>query len=156
MRTSSSSRTASARPAGSINIDRLGQLGDVPFETLKIGGKSPAHKDRSVPDQRGRALHTRRCAPGGAARPRIPGLRKLKSTYVDTLPDMVDPRAGCTPLPPGRGRHRAVEQASPESAEHPHPHREGSGDTQGLRAQGRDHLLLSADYSRSSCGASRT
>jgi DNA polymerase-1 len=86
-------------------------------------------------------------------------LRKLKGTYVDTLPLAVNPADGRihTNYRQAVAATGRLSQRRPEPAEHSHPHGERARDPQGLRAPGRELRLLSADYSaRSSCASLRT
>ncbi|MCB9170333.1 MAG: DNA polymerase I [Flavobacteriales bacterium] len=78
-----------------FNIDSPKQLGDVLFETLKIGGDKPK-RTRTGQYQTSEDILQDLVD----AHPVVPlildyrGSRKLKSTYVDTLPRMVDPATG--------------------------------------------------------------
>ncbi|MCB0794415.1 MAG: DNA polymerase I, partial [Flavobacteriales bacterium] len=78
-----------------FNIDSPKQLGDVLFETLKIGGDRPKRTRTGQYRTNEEVLSTLL-----DAHPVVPlileyrGLRKLKNTYVDTLPRMVDPATG--------------------------------------------------------------
>ncbi|MCC6838711.1 MAG: DNA polymerase I [Flavobacteriales bacterium] len=78
-----------------FNIDSPKQLGDVLFETLKLGGEKPK-KTRTGQYQTSEDI----LSAMAHEHPAIPlildyrSLRKLKSTYVDTLPLAVDPADG--------------------------------------------------------------
>ncbi len=78
-----------------FNIDSPKQLGDVLFETLKLGGEKPK-KTRTGQYQTSEDI----LSAMAHEHPVIPlildyrSLRKLKSTYVDTLPLAVDPADG--------------------------------------------------------------
>jgi DNA polymerase-1 len=78
-----------------FNIDSPKQLGDVLFETLKLGGDKPK-KTRTGQYQTSEDI----LQAMSGEHPVIPmildyrSLRKLKGTYVDTLPEAVDPRTG--------------------------------------------------------------
>jgi DNA polymerase-1 len=78
-----------------FNIDSPKQLGDVLFETLKLGGEKPK-KTRTGQYQTSEDI----LSAMAHVHPAIPlildyrSLRKLKSTYVDTLPLAVDPADG--------------------------------------------------------------
>ncbi|MBS1567931.1 MAG: DNA polymerase I, partial [Bacteroidetes bacterium] len=78
-----------------FNIDSPKQLGDVLFETLKLGGEKPK-KTRTGQYQTSEDI----LSAMAHEHPAIPlildyrSLRKLKSTYVDTLPMAVDPADG--------------------------------------------------------------
>ncbi|MEO8733095.1 MAG: DNA polymerase I, partial [Flavobacteriales bacterium] len=78
-----------------FNIDSPKQLGDVLFETLKLGGEKPK-KTRTGQYQTSEDILST-MANEHAAIPLIldyRSLRKLKGTYVDTLPLAVDPADG--------------------------------------------------------------
>jgi len=78
-----------------FNIDSPKQLGDVLFETLKLGGEKPK-KTRTGQYQTSEDILSA-MAHEHAAIPLIldyRSLRKLKGTYVDTLPLAVDPADG--------------------------------------------------------------
>ena len=62
---------------------------------------------------------------------------KLKSTYVDALPEMVHPddRPRARLVQPGSGGHRAAQLQRPEPAEHPGPDGRGPRDPLGVRAR---------------------
>src|SRR5690606_36062111 len=78
-----------------FNIDSPKQLGDVLFETLKLGGDKPK-KTRTGQYQTSEDV----LSAMAHLHPAIPlildyrSLRKLKGTYVDTLPLAVDPSDG--------------------------------------------------------------
>jgi DNA polymerase-1 len=78
-----------------FNIDSPKQLGDVLFETLKLGGEKPK-KTRTGQYQTSEDV----LSAMAHLHPAIPlildyrSLRKLKGTYVDTLPLAVDPADG--------------------------------------------------------------
>lgn len=78
-----------------FNIDSPKQLGDVLFETLKLGGEKPK-RTRTGQYQTSEDVLSAMVT----EHPVIPlildyrSLRKLKGTYVDTLPRMVDPATG--------------------------------------------------------------
>ena len=60
---------------------------------------------------------------------------KLKSTYVDALPQMVNPKTGRVRLVPSGGRgHRATQFQRPEPAKHPRPHPRRPGNPFGLHS----------------------
>ena len=71
---------------------------------------------------------------------------KLKSTYADALPGLVD-ADGRLDLLPGGGRHRAAVEHRSESPEHPDPDGAGPSDPAGVRGPS-GKLLLAADYSQ--------
>jgi len=78
-----------------FNVDSPKQLGDVLFETLKLGGEKPK-KTKTGQYQTSEDILTAM----SLEHPAIPlildyrSLRKLKGTYVDTLPEAVDPATG--------------------------------------------------------------
>ena len=77
------------------------------------------------------------------------GLQKLKGTYVDALPQLVNPdtRPRAHVVQPGGGGHRPAEQQRPQPAEHTDPDRAGPPDPGRVRRQ-RGAVLISADYSQ--------
>ena len=134
-----------------FNIDSPKQLGDVLFETLKIGGDKPK-KTRTGQYQTSEDVLTEL----KDAHPVVPlileyrMLRKLKSTYVDTLPTMVDPRTGRVHT----SYKQAVAATGRLSSEDPNlqniPIRTEKGRAIRKAFVPRDerHVLLSADYSQ--------
>ncbi len=134
-----------------FNIDSPKQLGDVLFETLKIGGEKPRRTKtgqyQTSEDVLAELAH---------AHPVVPmildyrGLRKLKGTYVDTLPTMVDPRTGRLHT----NYRQAVAATGRLSSEDPNlqniPIRTEKGREIRKAFVPRDahHRLLSADYSQ--------
>ncbi|HOP43017.1 MAG TPA: DNA polymerase I [Flavobacteriales bacterium] len=134
-----------------FNIDSPKQLGDVLFETLKIGGEKPKRTKTGQYQTSEDVLSTL-----VDAHPVVPlvleyrALRKLKSTYVDTLPDMVDPATGRV--------HTSYRQAvaatgrlsseSPNLQNIPIRTEKGREIRKAFVPRDEDHLLLSADYSQ--------
>ncbi|MCB0818868.1 MAG: DNA polymerase I, partial [Flavobacteriales bacterium] len=134
-----------------FNIDSPKQLGDVLFETLKIGGEKPKRTKTGQYQTSEDVLSTL-----VDAHPVVPlvleyrALRKLKSTYVDTLPDMVDPATGRV--------HTSYRQAvaatgrlsseSPNLQNIPIRTEKGREIRKAFVPRDQDHLLLSADYSQ--------
>ncbi len=134
-----------------FNIDSPKQLGDVLFETLKIGGEKPKRTKtgqyQTSEDVLAELTH---------AHPVVPmildyrGLRKLKGTYVDTLPTMVDFRTGRLHT----NYRQAVAATGRLSSEEPNlqniPIRTEKGREIRKAFVPRDahHRLLSADYSQ--------
>jgi DNA polymerase-1 len=134
-----------------FNIDSPKQLGDVLFETLKIGGEKPKRTKtgqyQTSEDVLAELAH---------AHPVVPmildyrGLRKLKGTYVDTLPTMVDFRTGRLHT----NYRQAVAATGRLSSEEPNlqniPIRTEKGREIRKAFVPRDahHRLLSADYSQ--------
>ncbi len=78
-----------------------------------------------------------------AAHPMIPALldwrlyTKLKSTYIDALPLLLDPShaSAAHHLPAGGGGDRAAVVGRPEPPEHPHPDRAGPQDPARVRVR---------------------
>ena len=78
----------------SFNVDSPKQLGDILFETLKIDDKPKKTKTgqyATSEDILSKLVHSHEIVPKILD---FRGLRKLKSTYVDTLPEMVNPKTG--------------------------------------------------------------
>ena len=67
------------------------------------------------------------------------GLRKLLSTYVEALPQLINPQYRTHPhlVQPSRHRNRAAQFDEPEPAKHPGARRTGPRDPQGVRTVGR-------------------
>jgi DNA polymerase-1 len=134
-----------------FNIDSPKQLGDVLFETLKIGGERPK-KTKTGQYQTSEDV----LAELVLAHPVVPiildyrSLRKLKGTYVDTLPTMVDPSTGRVHT----NYRQAVAATGRLSSDDPNlqniPIRTEKGREIRKAFVPRDdqHLLLSADYSQ--------
>ncbi len=134
-----------------LNIDSPKQLGDVLFDVLKIGGDKP-RKTRTGQYQTSEDVLTEL----RDAHPVVPlileyrALRKLKSTYVDTLPAMVDPATGRVHT----NYRQAVAATGRLSSEDPNlqniPIRTEKGREIRKAFVPRDghHGLLSADYSQ--------
>ena len=72
------------------------------------------------------------------------GLAKLKSTYRDALPPLIDPVDGRihTLVSSGADRHRPAELDRSQPAEYPHPQRSGTPDSPGLRAATRNRAAV--------------
>jgi DNA polymerase-1 len=134
-----------------FNIDSPKQLGDVLFETLKIGGDKP-RKTKTGQYQTSEDVLSELVQ----AHPVVPmildyrSLRKLKGTYVDTLPTMVDPRTGRVHT----NYRQAVAATGRLSSDDPNlqniPIRTEKGREirKAFVPRDADHLLLSADYSQ--------
>ncbi len=134
-----------------FNIDSPKQLGDVLFETLKIGGDSPKRT-------RTGQYRTSEDVLSGliAAHPVVPmildyrSLRKLKGTYVDTLPTMVDQATGRVHT----NYRQTVAATGRLSSEDPNlqniPIRTEKGREirKAFVPRDADHVLMSADYSQ--------
>ena len=72
------------------------------------------------------------------------GLAKLKSTYTDKLPEMINPsdRARAHQLRAGGGGDGAAREQRPQPAEHPDPHRGGPPHPRSVhRAAGQPHRV---------------
>jgi DNA polymerase I len=135
-----------------FNLNSPKQLGEILFDHLKIDDKAKktgkTKQYSTSEDVLSKLVDKHPIVP---AILEYRGLQKLKSTYVDALPELVHPRTGPHPheLQPGGGRHGPPQQQQPQPAEHPHPHRAGQGHPQGVRADGTGyHVLLAADYSQ--------
>jgi len=134
-----------------FNIDSPKQLGDVLFETLKIGGEKPKRTKtgqyQTSEDILTELVHAHTVVPMILD---YRGLRKLKGTYVDTLPTMVDPRTGRLHT----NYRQAVAATGRLSSEDPNlqniPIRTEKGREIRKAFVPRDdqHRLLSADYSQ--------
>jgi len=134
-----------------FNIDSPKQLGDVLFETLKIGGEKPKRTKtgqyQTSEDILTELVHAHTVVPMILD---YRGLRKLKGTYVDTLPTMVDPRTGRLHT----NYRQAVAATGRLSSEDPNlqniPIRTDKGREIRKAFVPRDahHGLLSADYSQ--------
>ena len=134
-----------------FNIDSPKQLGDVLFETLKIGREKPK-KTKTGQYQTSEDVLSELAQ----AHPVVPlildyrSLRKLKGTYVDTLPTMVDPATGRVHT----NYRQAVAATGRLSSDDPNlqniPIRTEKGREIRKAFVPRDdqHLLLSADYSQ--------
>lgn len=134
-----------------FNIDSPKQLGDVLFETLKIGGEKPK-RTRTGQYQTSEDVLSELVT----VHPVVPlildyrSLRKLKGTYVDTLPTMVDERTGHVHT----HYRQAVAATGRLSSDDPNlqniPIRTAKGREIRKAFIPRDekHMLLSADYSQ--------
>ena len=82
-------------------------------------------------------------------------LTKLKSTYLDALPELIDPdtRPPAHHLQPDRHRHRPPLEHQPEPPEHPDPHRGGPSDPLLLRRARAATACSPPTTTRSSCGS---
>lgn len=134
-----------------FNIDSPKQLGDVLFETLKIGGEKPK-RTKTGQYQTSEDVLSELVT----VHPVVPlildyrSLRKLKGTYVDTLPTMVDERTGRVHT----HYRQAVASTGRLSSDDPNlqniPIRTEKGREirKTFIARDEKHLLLSADYSQ--------
>ncbi len=107
-----------------FNLDSPKQLGALLFEELKLPAlvKTPTGQP-STNEEALEAIADQHELPRVILEYR--GLAKLRSTYTDKLPEMVNPRhrPRAHQLPPGRRGDRAAVLDRPEPAEHPDPHR---------------------------------
>jgi len=134
-----------------FNIDSPKQLGDVLFETLKLGGEKPK-KTRTGQYQTSEDV----LSAMAHEHPVIPmildyrSLRKLKGTYVDTLPAAVDPADGRirtnfrqAVVPTGR-----LSSDDPNLQNIPVRTEEGRKIRKAFVPRDAHYALLSADYSQ--------
>ena len=111
---------------------------------------APEDQDRLL-DRRRRARAARRSAtrcPRKILEHRE--LAKLKGTYVDALPLLVNPRDRAHPhlVQPARGGDGPAVVERSEPAEHPDPHRAGPAHPRGVRRRRRAWRFVAADYSQ--------
>lgn len=120
-----------------FNIDSPKQLGDVLFETLKIGGDKVKKTAKTGQYQTSEDIPQEL----SNAHPVVPlildyrSLRKLKGTYVDTLPEAADPvthRVHTSYLQTVAATGRLA--SNDPNPEHPHTHGERPRDPESLRA----------------------
>ncbi|MEZ4738358.1 MAG: DNA polymerase I [Flavobacteriales bacterium] len=134
-----------------FNIDSPKQMGDVLFETLKLGGDKPK-KTRTGQYQTSEDI----LQSLSAEHPVIPlildyrSLRKLKGTYVDTLTEAVDPRTGRVHTNYLQAVAATGRLASNEPNLQNIPIRTAKGREirKAFVPRDADHQLLSADYSQ--------
>ena len=113
-----------------FNVNSPKQLGEILFDKLKLPALKRTGKTRSAST----AVEVLEELALTHELPRLilawRGLHKLKSTYIDALPQLVHPETGRVHnlLQSGGGGHRTTEQLRSESAEHSHPHRAWPGD----------------------------
>jgi hypothetical protein len=137
-------------PARPFNINSPQQLGKVLFEDLSL----PA----PVKYGKGKTISTAADVLEGLAGEHeiarkvldYRQLTKLKGTYVDALPALIDPRTGRvhTTFNQSRRGHRTAVVVESQSAEHSDPHRAGPRDSRRVRAARRleaDRRRLFAD-----------
>lgn len=134
-----------------FNINSPKQLGDILFEKLKIGGKP--RKTRTGQYSTDEEVLTELAAQGHELPAHLLTYRelsKLKSTYVDALPTLVNPRTGRVHT----SYNQAVAITGRLSSNNPNlqniPIRTARGREvrKAFVAPDKDHLLLSADYSQ--------
>ncbi len=134
-----------------FNIDSPKQLGDVLFETLKLGGEKPK-RTRTGQYQTSEDVLSAMVHEHASIQLILDyrSLRKLKGTYVDTLPQAVDPRDGRVHT----NYRQAVASTGRLSSDEPNlqniPIRTAKGREIRKAFVPRDgeHGLLSADYSQ--------
>ncbi|HOZ39949.1 MAG TPA: DNA polymerase I [Flavobacteriales bacterium] len=136
----------------SFNIDSPKQLGDVLFETLKLGGDKVKKTAKTGQYQTSEDILQEL----SAAHPIIPlildyrSLRKLKGTYVDTLPEAADPithRVHTSYLQTVAATGRLASN-DPNLQNIPIRTEKGREIRKAFVPRDADHLLLSADYSQ--------
>jgi DNA polymerase-1 len=134
-----------------FNIDSPKQLGDVLFETLKLGGDK-IKKTKTGQYQTSEDILTEL----STAHPAIPlildyrSLRKLKGTYVDTLPEAADPgthRVHTSYLQTVAATGRLASN-DPNLQNIPIRTEKGREIRKAFVPRDEHHLLLSADYSQ--------
>ncbi|MDX9750187.1 MAG: DNA polymerase I [Flavobacteriales bacterium] len=135
-----------------FNIDSPKQLGDVLFETLKLGGDKVKKTAKTGQYQTSEDILQELAQ----AHPAIPlildyrSLRKLKGTYVDTLPQAADPvthRVHTTYLQTVAATGRLASN-NPNLQNIPIRTEKGREIRKAFVPRDADHLLLSADYSQ--------
>ncbi|MBS1581249.1 MAG: DNA polymerase I [Bacteroidetes bacterium] len=135
-----------------FNIDSPKQLGDVLFETLKVGGDKVKKTARTGQYQTSEDILQEL----SGAHPAIPlildyrSLRKLKGTYVDTLPEAADPgthRVHTSYLQTVAATGRLASN-DPNLQNIPIRTEKGREIRKAFVPRDADHLLLSADYSQ--------
>ncbi len=136
----------------SFNIDSPKQLGDVLFETLKLGGDKVKKTAKTGQYQTSEDILQEL----SGAHPAIPlildyrSLRKLKGTYVDTLPVAADPvthRVHTSYLQTVAATGRLASN-EPNLQNIPIRTEKGREIRKAFVPRDADHLLLSADYSQ--------
>jgi DNA polymerase-1 len=122
-----------------FNINSPRQLGEILFVEMKLPAVKKTKTGFSTDSAVLEALAARHELPAMILDWRM--LTKLKNTYVDTLPAMIDREpAACTPVQPGRHRHGQDLVLRAQPPEHPHPHRHGPPHPGGLQgARGVHH-----------------
>ena len=142
-----------------FNINSPQQLGSILFEKLALPGAQAHAQDQELLDRRRDARGA-----GGAGLSDLPERilrfrewRKLKSTYVDALPLLVDADGPPPhPLRAGGGGDRAAVVDQPQPAEHPDPHRDRAAASARPSARPGTGCCWSPTTARSSCASSRT
>lgn len=141
------------RLAGEVfNINSPKQLGEILFDKLELGKGKKAKKTRT-----GQYATNEQILMDLAVKHELPaqvlayrGLTKLKSTYVDALPKLVNPRSGRVHTTYSQtvavtGRLSSV---NPNLQNIPIRTQDGREVRKGFIPRDEDHLLLSADYSQ--------
>ncbi|NUQ14790.1 MAG: DNA polymerase I [Flavobacteriales bacterium] len=135
-----------------FNIDSPKQLGDVLFETLKLGGDKVKKTAKTGQYQTSEDILQEL----SGAHPAVPlildyrSLRKLKGTYVDTLPEAADPvthRVHTSYLQTVAATGRLASN-DPNLQNIPIRTEKGREIRKAFVPRDADHLLLSADYSQ--------
>ena len=133
-----------------FNLSSPKQLGEVLFEKLKLDPKAKKTKSGQYAtgeDVLMKLAHNNQIVDDILA---YRQLTKLKSTYVDALPLMINPKTGTCAyqLCPGRCCNRKAFQQQSQSAEYSDSNGKRQGDQEGLYTKGSGHMLFSADYSQ--------
>ncbi len=142
----------------SFNINSPRQLSEILFDKLQL----PASKRTGKTRVASTAVEVLEELALAHELPRLilewRGLQKLKGTYIDALPQIVEPehRQGSHLLQPGGGGNRPVEQQRTEPAEHPDPDRARARDPRRLRRRARATSSSRPTTRRSSCACSPT
>jgi len=133
-----------------FNIDSPKQLGDILFETLKVDEKPKKTKTgqySTSEDVLAKLVHKHEIIPKILY---FRSIRKLKSTYVDTLPEMVNPNTGRihssfrqTVAVTGR-----LSSDNPNLQNIPIRTERGREVRKAFTTRGNDFTLLAADYSQ--------
>ena len=120
-----------------------------PVRQARPAGRQQDRERRAV-DRRGSAAGARRGLPAAGKLLEHRSLSKLKGTYTDKLPLMVNPATGRvhTTLCAGGGGDRAAVEQRPEPAEHPDPHAPRAGASARRSSRRAGAVILSADYSQ--------